>query len=332
MELINDITQFEEIYHKSCQQPELFWEEIASGFTWKKRWDKVLSWNFTEPNVQWFLGGKMNITENCLDRHLSEKADQIAFYWEPNAPDKSPRSFTYLSLYQEVNKVANSLKEYGVKKGDRICFYMPMVPELAISILACARIGAVHSVVFAGFSAQSLADRIEDSQCKMVICSDFNDRGAKHIAVKQVVDEALLFPGCQCVQNVLVYKNTGDEVKWHPDRDIWWHDVVPAQSAVCEAEFMDSEDLLFILYTSGSTGKPKGVVHTCGGFMVYTAYSFKQVFQIKENDLYWCTADIGWITGHSYIVYGPLLVGATSLMFEGIKLLTFIRHQLRLER
>ena len=318
MEIIKDITQFEEIYHKSCQQPELFWEEIASGFTWKKHWDKVLSWNFTEPNVQWFVGGKMNITENCLDRHLPEKADQIAFYWEPNAPDKSPRSFTYLSLYQEVNKVANSLKEYGVKKGDRICFYMPMVPELAISILACARIGAVHSVVFAGFSAQSLADRIEDSQCKMVICSDFNDRGAKHIAVKQVVDEALLFPGCQCVQNVLVYKNTGDEVKWHPDRDIWWHDVVPAQSAVCEAEAMDSEDLLFILYTSGSTGKPKGVVHTCGGFMVYTAYSFKQVFQIKENDLYWCTADIGWITGHSYIVYGPLLVGATSLMFEGV--------------
>ena len=318
MELINDITQFEEIYHKSCQQPELFWEEIASGFTWKKRWDKVLSWNFTEPNVQWFLGGKMNITENCLDRHLPEKADQIAFYWEPNAPDKSPRSFTYLSLYQEVNKVANSLKQYGIKKGDRICFYMPMVPELAIAILACARIGAIHSVVFAGFSAQSLADRIEDSQCKMVICSDFNDRGAKHIAVKQVVDEALLFPGCQCVQNVLVYKNTGDEVKWHPDRDIWWHDVVPAQSAVCEAEAMDSEDLLFILYTSGSTGKPKGVVHTCGGFMVYTAYSFKQVFQIKENDLYWCTADIGWITGHSYIVYGPLLVGATSLMFEGV--------------
>ena len=318
MELINDITQFEEIYHKSCQQPELFWEEIASGFTWKKRWDKVLSWNFTEPNVQWFLGGKMNITENCLDRHLPEKADQIAFYWEPNAPDKSPRSFTYLSLYQEVNKVANSLKEYGVKKGDRICFYMPMVPELAISILACARIGAVHSVVFAGFSAQSLADRIEDSQCKMVICSDFNDRGAKHIAVKQVVDDALLLPGCQSVKNVIVYKNTGDEVKWYPERDLWWHDVVPAQSAVCEAEAMDSEDLLFILYTSGSTGKPKGVVHTCGGFMVYTAYSFKQVFQIKENDLYWCTADIGWITGHSYIVYGPLLVGATSLMFEGV--------------
>ena len=318
MELIKDITQFEEIYHKSCQQPELFWEEIASGFTWKKRWDKVLSWNFTEPNVQWFVGGKMNITENCLDRHLPEKADQIAFYWEPNAPDKSPRSFTYLSLYQEVNKVANSLKEYGVKKGDRICFYMPMVPELAISILACARIGAVHSVVFAGFSAQSLADRIEDSQCKMVICSDFNDRGAKHIAVKQVVDEALLFPGCQCVQNVLVYKNTGDEVKWFTDRDIWWHDVVPAQSDVCVAEAMDSEDLLFILYTSGSTGKPKGVVHTCGGYMVYTAYSFKQVFQMKDNDLYWCTADIGWITGHSYIVYGPLLVGATSLMFEGV--------------
>jgi acetyl-CoA synthetase len=318
MELIKDISQFEEIYHKSCQHPELFWEEIASGFTWKKRWDKVLSWNFTEPNVQWFIDGKMNITENCLDRHLPDKADKIAFYWEPNSPDKSPRSFTYLSLYQEVNKVANSLKKYGVKKGDRICFYMPMVPELAISILACARIGAVHSVVFAGFSAQSLADRIEDSQCKMVVCSDFNDRGAKHIAVKQIVDEALLFPGCHCVENVLVYKNTGDEVNWFPERDIWWHDVVPSQSDVCDAEAMDSEDLLFILYTSGSTGKPKGVVHTCGGFMVYTAYSFKQVFQIKDNDLYWCTADIGWITGHSYIVYGPLLVGATSLMFEGV--------------
>ncbi len=318
MELIKDISQFEEIYHKSCQHPELFWEEIASGFTWKKRWDKVLSWNFTEPNVQWVIEGKMNITENCLDRHLPDKADKIAFYWEPNSPDKSPRSFTYLSLYQEVNKVANSLKKYGIKKGDRICFYMPMVPELAISILACARIGAVHSVVFAGFSAQSLADRIEDSQCKMVVCSDFNDRGAKHIAVKQIVDEALLSPGCQCVQNVLVYKNTGDEVKWFPERDIWWHDVVPSQSDVCDAEAMDSEDLLFILYTSGSTGKPKGVVHTCGGFMVYTAYSFKQEFQIKDNDLYWCTADIGWITGHSYIVYGPLLVGATSLMFEGV--------------
>ena len=318
MELIKDISQFEEIYHKSCQHPELFWEEIASGFTWKKRWDKVLSWNFTEPNVQWFIDGKMNITENCLDRHLPDKADKIAFYWEPNSPDKSPRSFTYLSLYQEVNKVANSLKKYGVKKGDRICFYMPMVPELAISILACARIGAVHSVVFAGFSAQSLADRIEDSQCKMVVCSDFNDRGAKHIAVKQIVDEALLFPGCHCVENVLVYKNTGDEVNWFPERDIWWHDVVPSQSDVCDAEAMDSEDLLFILYTSGSTGKPKGVVHTCGGYMVYTAYSFKQVFQMKDNDLYWCTADIGWITGHSYIVYGPLLVGATSLMFEGV--------------
>jgi acetyl-CoA synthetase len=318
MELIKDTAQFEEIYHKSCHQPELFWDEIASDFTWKKRWDKVLSWNFTEPNVQWFVNGKMNITENCLDRHLPEKSDQIAFYWEPNSPDKSPRSFTYLSLYQEVNKVANSLKQYGINKGDRICFYMPMVPELAIAILACARIGAVHSVVFAGFSAQSLADRIEDSQCKMVICSDFNDRGAKHIAVKQVVDDALQFPGCQCVENVLVYKNTGDDVKWYPERDLWWHDVVPNQSNICEAESMDSEDMLFILYTSGSTGKPKGVVHTCGGYMVYTAYSFKQVFQIKDNDLYWCTADIGWITGHSYIVYGPLLTGATSLMFEGV--------------
>jgi acetyl-CoA synthetase len=260
----------------------------------------------------------MNITENCLDRHLPAKANQIAFHWEPNSPDKSPRSFTYLSLYQEVNKVANSLKQYGVKKGDRICFYMPMVPELAIAVLACARIGAVHSVVFAGFSAQSLADRIEDSQCKMVICSDYNDRGAKHIGVKQVVDEALLHSGCQCVEKVLVFKNTGDEVNWNPAVDLWWHEVVPNQSDVCEAETMDAEDLLFILYTSGSTGKPKGVVHTCGGYMVYTAYSFQQVFQINEKDLYWCTADIGWITGHSYIIYGPLLSGVSSLMFEGV--------------
>ena len=278
MELIKDVIQFEEVYARSCQQPELFWEEIAESFRWKKRWDKVLSWNFTEPAVQWFINGKMNITENCLDRHLDTKGDQIAYYWEPNSPDKEPRSFTYLTLYKEVNKVANSLKKFGIKKGDRICFYMPMVPELAIAVLACARIGAVHSVVFAGFSAQSLADRIEDSKCKMVICSDYNDRGAKHIAVKQVVDEALTLTGCQCVEKVLVFKNTGDEVKWNNHTDIWWHEVVPAQSDFCEAEAMDSEDLLFILYTSGSTGKPKGVVHSCAGYMVYTAYSFNQVF------------------------------------------------------
>jgi len=318
MELIKDAAQFDEIYTKSCKQPELFWEEVASTFTWKKRWDKVLSWDFKSPDIQWFINGKMNITENCLDRHLPAKSNQIAFHWEPNSPDKSPRSFTYLSLFQEVNKVANSLKLYGIKKGDRICFYMPMVPELAIAVLACARIGAVHSVVFAGFSAQSLADRIEDSQCKMVICADFNDRGAKHIGVKKVVDEALLLPSCQCVEKVLVYKNTGDEVNWNPDVDLWWHEAVPTQSDVCEAESMDAEDLLFILYTSGSTGKPKGVVHTCGGYMVYTAYSFQQVFQINEKDLYWCTADIGWITGHSYIIYGPLLSGVSSLMFEGV--------------
>jgi len=318
IELINDEAQFNEVYTKSCQQPELFWNEIASTFTWKKPWDNVLAWDFKSPDVKWFLNGKLNITENCLDRHLPSKANQIAYYWEPNAPDKSPRSFTYLSLYKEVNKVANFLKQVGIKKGDRICFYMPMVPELAIAVLACARIGAVHSVVFAGFSAQSLADRIEDSQCKMVICSDFNDRGAKHIAVKQVVDEALLLPGCQSVEKVLVYKNTGDNVHWNSDIDLWWHEVVPSQSDVCEAEEMDAEDLLFILYTSGSTGKPKGVVHTCGGYMVYTAYSFQQVFQINERDLYWCTADIGWITGHSYIIYGPLLSGITSLLFEGV--------------
>jgi acetyl-CoA synthetase len=318
MELIKDPTQFDKVYAKSCQQPESFWDEVASSFVWRKRWDKVLSWEFNTPAVQWFINGKLNITENCLDRHLPSKAGQIAFYWEPNAPDKAPRTLTYLELYREVNKFANCLKSHGIKKGDRICFYMPMVPELAIAVLACARIGAVHSVVFAGFSAQSLADRIEDSQCKMVICADFNDRGAKHIGVKQIVDEALTFPVCQSVEKVIVYQNTGDPVSWNPNLDIWWHEVVPQQPEFCEPEVMDAEDLLFILYTSGSTGKPKGVVHTCGGYMVYTGYSFPQVFQIDEGDLYWCTADIGWITGHSYMIYGPLLAGVSSLIFEGV--------------
>jgi len=318
MERISDIAHYEKVYAESVTHPEDFWGEVASHFSWHRPWDTVLSWDFSSPDVRWFLNGKLNITENCLDRHLPDKANKIAFFWEPNAPDQPRKSYTYLQLYEEVNRVANALKSKGITKGDRICFYMPMVPELAIAILACARIGAIHSVVFAGFSAQSLADRIEDASCRMVICADYNDRGAKHIPVKEIVDQALLMPACRSVESVLVFQNTGGVVTWNAARDFWWHDAVPEQSTHCPAESMDAEDLLFILYTSGSTGKPKGVVHSCGGYMVYTAYTFRQVFQMDSDDIYWCTADIGWITGHSYIIYGPLLNGATSVMFEGI--------------
>jgi acetyl-CoA synthetase len=241
----------------------------------------------------------------------------VAILWEPNDPDTAPVKLTYKQLHAEVCKTANALKANGIQKGDRVCFYMPMVPELAIAVLACARIGAIHSVVFAGFSAQALADRINDASCKMVICSDFNNRGAKHIPVKKVVDDAMAL-GCPSIETVLVHKNTGDDISMEDGRDKWWHDEVDEQSTECAAEPMDSEDMLFILYTSGSTGKPKGVVHTCGGYMVYTHFSFRNVFQYKPGDIYWCTADIGWITGHSYIVYGPLLAGATTMMFEGV--------------
>jgi acetyl-CoA synthetase len=267
--------------------------------------------------VKWFVGGQLNITENCLDRHLDTRGDQVAILWEPNDPDTAPVKLTYKQLHAEVCKTANALKANGIQKGDRVCFYMPMVPELAIAVLACARIGAIHSVVFAGFSAQALADRINDASCKMVICSDFNNRGAKHIPVKKVVDDAMAL-GCPSIETVLVHKNTGDDISMEDGRDKWWHDEVDEQSTECAAEPMDSEDMLFILYTSGSTGKPKGVVHTCGGYMVYTHFSFRNVFQYKPGDIYWCTADIGWITGHSYIVYGPLLAGATTMMFEGV--------------
>ncbi|RMG29020.1 MAG: acetate--CoA ligase [Bacteroidetes bacterium] len=313
---IKSFEEYQQAYQRSVEAPEAFWAEQAEAFHWRKKWDKVLEWNFEEPNVKWFLGGKLNITENCLDRHLAERGDQKAIIWEPNNPNEPTRSFTYRQLHAEVCKMANVLKKYGIKKGDRVCFYMPMVPELAISVLACARIGAIHSVVFAGFSASALADRINDASCKMVICSDGNYRGAKQIPVKQVVDEALT--QTSSVETVLVLKRTGEEVAWKEDRDVWIHEALKGVSDTCEAEEMDSEDMLFILYTSGSTGKPKGVVHTCGGYMVYTTFTFLNVFQYEEKDIYWCTADIGWITGHSYIVYGPLLAGATSLMFEGV--------------
>lgn len=314
---IKSFEEYQKVYQRSVEDPEGFWAEQAETFTWRKKWDKVLDWEFKTPNIKWFVGGKLNITENCLDRHLTTRGDQVAILFEPNDPNEPTKSYTYKQLHAEVCKVANALKANGIQKGDRVCFYMPMVPELAIAVLACARIGAVHSVVFAGFSATALADRIKDASCKMVICSDYNNRGAKNIPVKQVVDQALTMD-CDSIETVLVHKNTGGDVDMFAGRDKWWHNEVDEQSPDCPAEEMDAEDMLFILYTSGSTGKPKGVVHTCGGYMVYTCYSFKNVFQYEEGDIYWCTADIGWITGHSYIVYGPLLAGATTMMFEGV--------------
>lgn len=314
---VKTLAEYQDAYQKSVDNPEGFWEEQANTFQWKKKWDKTLEWNFKDPDVKWFVGGKLNITENCLDRHLADRGDQVAILFEPNDPTTPNTTYTYKELHAAVCQTANALKANGIEKGDRVCFYMPMVPELAISVLACARIGAIHSVVFAGFSAQALADRIKDATCKMVICSDYNSRGAKNIPVKKVVDDALAM-GCDSIETVFVHKNTGGEIEMKTGRDKWWNEEVDAQSTDCPAEEMDAEDMLFILYTSGSTGKPKGVVHTCGGYMVYTCFSFRNVFQYKEGDVYWCTADIGWITGHSYIVYGPLLAGATTVMFEGV--------------
>ena len=304
-------------YRRSVENPAEFWAEQARTFRWQKDFEETLNWEFVTPKVEWFGGGLLNITENCLDRHLDERGDQTAILWEPNDPDGEVRCYTYRELYNAVNRCANALRANGIGRGDRVCFYMPMVPELAIAVLACARIGAIHSVVFAGFSATALADRIKDATCKMVICSDYNARGEKFIPVKKVVDEAVAM-GCDSVQTVLVHKNSNESVEWNPATDKWWHDEVPHRAPECPAEPMRSEDPLFILYTSGSTGKPKGVVHTCGGYMVYTCYSFRNVFQYQGGDVYWCTADIGWITGHSYIVYGPLLAGATTMMFEGV--------------
>lgn len=313
------ITSFEEYksaYQQSVNNPEEFWAEIGSEFKWQKKWDQVLQWNFTAPDVKWFAGGKLNITENCLDRHLAEKGTQTAIIWEPNDPKEKFRTISYEELYSDVCRFANALKNNGAKKGDRICIYMPMVPELAIAVLACARIGAIHSVVFGGFSFQSLAGRIHDAECNIVITADGGFRGAKEIPLKPVVDEAL--QTCPSVKKVIVLNRTGTEVKMQSGRDVWWHEEIKKVNADCLPELMDSEDMLFILYTSGSTGKPKGVVHTCGGYMVYAGYSFKNVFQYEPDDIYWCTADVGWITGHSYLVYGPLLNGAATLMFEGI--------------
>ena len=314
---IKSFEQYQKVYQKSVENPEAFWEEQAASFTWRKKWNRVLDWDFKKPAVKWFVGGKLNITENCLDRHLETRGDKTAIIWEPNEPGDPTIKYTYKELHAEVCKFSNVLKANGIKKGDRVCFYMPMVAELAIAVLACARVGAVHSVVFAGFSAKALADRVKDAEAKMIITSDGNYRGAKSIPVKSVVDAALE-QDCTSVETVIVYQRTNTTVEMQAGRDKWWHKEMEGKSSVCEATEMDSEDMLFILYTSGSTGKPKGVVHTCGGYMLYTEYSFRNVFQYQEKDVYWCTADIGWITGHSYIVYGPLLSGATTILFEGV--------------
>ena len=302
-------------YQKSVTQPEEFWARIADSFHWRKRWKNVLKWNFKDPDVQWFVDGKLNITENIFERNLYTIGDRPAIIWEANDPNEAGRTITYRELFHEVNRFANALKAKGIGKGDKVIIYMPMVPEAAIAMLACARIGAIHSVVFAGFSSNALADRINDCGAKAVLTSDGNFRGNKSIAVKSLVDEAL---EKSTVETVIVYQRTKEEVTMKAGRDFWWHDVIAPESDQNVAEEMDSEDMLFILYTSGSTGKPKGVVHTTGGYMVYTQYSFENVFQYSPGDVYWCTADIGWITGHSYIVYGPLLAGATTLMFEGV--------------
>jgi acetyl-CoA synthetase len=303
-------------YQKSVLQPDQFWSRVAESFHWRRQWTDVVRWNFTEPSIEWFVGAKLNITENILDRHIYTLGDQAAIIWEPNDPNESALTITYKELYERVNEFANAMKAEGVGKGDRVIIYMPMTPEAAIAMLACARIGAIHSVVFAGFSANALADRIIDCEAKMVLTADENFRGAKVVPVKAVVDEAL--KRCPSIEKVIVLQRSGGPVEMKEGRDLWWHDVVEGQPTECEATEMDAEDLLFILYTSGSTGKPKGVVHTCGGYMVYASFTFENVFQYSAGDVYWCTADIGWITGHSYIVYGPLLTGATTVMFEGV--------------
>ncbi|MDC1197339.1 acetate--CoA ligase [Algibacter sp.] len=314
---IKHLEEYYQVYRKSVREPENFWEEIAEEhFMWQRKWNKVLSWDFSKPEVKWFEGAQLNITENCIDRHLATRGEKTAILFEPNDPSEESEHITYNQLHARVNQFANVLKEQGIKKGDRVCIYLPMIPELAISVLACARIGAIHSVVFAGFSATALSTRINDSDCKMVITSDGSYRGVKTIDLKGIVDEAL--EDCSCIETVLVAKRIQTNINMKSGRDKWLQPLLDNASAICEAEIMNAEDPLFILYTSGSTGLPKGMVHSTAGYMVHTAYTFKNVFQYKEDDVYWCTADIGWITGHSYIVYGPLANGATTVMFEGV--------------
>lgn len=315
MKKINSFEEYLSTYEKSVSHPEAFWAELAHSFVWKKKWDTVLKWDFDTPSVKWFEGGKLNITENCLDRHLEALGDKTAILWEPNNPEEDAKHISYKELHQRVSQFSNVLKSLGIKKGDRVCLYMPMVPELTIAVLACARIGAMHSVVFAGFSAKSLADRINDAACNLIITADGSFRGNKVLDLKSIVDTAL--ESCPSINNCIVVERTKGTVTMKAGRDLWWSEITVGVSSVCAAEAMDAEDELFVLYTSGSTGKPKGVVHSTAGYMVYAEYSFRNVFQYEQGDLFWCTADIGWITGHSYVIYGPLLAGATSLMFEG---------------
>ncbi|MBK9477281.1 MAG: acetate--CoA ligase [Bacteroidetes bacterium] len=313
---LKTLQEYEAAYKKSVDQPEEFWASVAANFLWKKKWNKVLDWNFKAPKITWFEGAKLNITENCLDRHLAKNGNTTALLWESNNPSEAARKISYNELHQLVCKFGNVLKNNGVKKGDRVCIYMGMIPELAIAVLACARIGAVHSVVFGGFSAQSISDRLQDAKAEFVITCDGAFRGAKAIPLKEIIDDALV--SCDFVKRVIVCERTDTPVSMIKGRDVWWKDEMENASADCPAEEMDAEDLLFILYTSGSTGKPKGVVHTCAGYMVWANYTFVNVFQYQPGQVHFCTADIGWITGHSYIVYGPLSAGATSLLFEGI--------------
>ncbi|MBC7921364.1 MAG: acetate--CoA ligase [Ferruginibacter sp.] len=318
--LIRSFEEYQAAYRRSVADPEGFWGEVASDFQWRRPWDRVLEWNFTEPAVKWFAGGKLNVTENCLDRHLAERGDQTAILWEPNDPEEHYRKFTYRELHAKVSQFAHVLRNNGVRKGDRVCLYLPMVPELAIAVLACARMGAIHSVVFGGFSAQSIADRIRDAGCSLVITADGGFRGSKEIPLKSVIDDALV--QCPSVRKTIVLTRSRSPVSMIKGRDAWWEDEIKKVETMGNPDFpaeeMDAEDPLFILYTSGSTGKPKGVVHTGAGYLVYAHYTFVNVFGYQPGEVHFCTADIGWITGHSYILYGPLAAGATTLLFEGV--------------
>ena len=317
---VKSFEEYQQSYQLSVDNPEVFWANIAEQFTWKKKWDRVLDWNFSEPKMEWFGGAKLNITENCLDRHLENNGDDIAIIWESNDPKEPSRNISYRELHQQVCTFSNVLKQNGAKKGDRICLYMPMIPELEIAVLACARIGAIHSVVFGGFSAQSISDRIQDAQCNIVVTADGSFRGNKEICLKNIMDEALI--SCPSVERVIVVERSKSAISMEKGRDVFYDQEMSRMESLGLTDFaaepMDSEDPLFILYTSGSTGKPKGVVHTCGGYMVFATYTFQNIFQYQKGQIYFCTADIGWITGHTYIVYGPLASGATSVMFEGI--------------
>ena len=312
---ISSLEKHHEMSKLAINNPADYWESIAREFEWRKPWEKVIENDMITPKISWFTGGKLNITENCIDRHLKSHPDKKAIIWEPNDPEDEIKTYTYQQLYEEVNRFSNILKKCGIHKGDRVCIYLPMIPEATFAMLACARLGAIHSVVFAGFSAQALADRVNDASAKMIITADGLVRGAKKLLLKNIVEESM--KQCACVDTILTIKHTGDLVKSNP-KDVWYHDLISEVNTEFQACEMDAEDELFILYTSGSTGKPKGVVHSCGGYMVYADYSFRNVFQYKGDDVFWCTADVGWITGHTYITYGPLLAGATCLMFEGI--------------